>query len=44
MGIFNMTYVKNTILHKLKKLQKNPIYEDRSDTRRKVVILRGKRI
>ena len=37
-----MTYVKNTIFHKLKKNRKRqPVYEDKSDTRRKVVIARG---
>ena len=44
MDVFNMTYVKNTTVHKLKKQQTPPpppVYEDKSDTRRKVVIVRG---
>ena len=42
MDVFNMTYVKNTTVHKLKKNSKNhPVYEDKSDSRRKVVIARG---
>ena len=40
MDVFNMTYVKNTTVHKLKKQQKYPVYEDKSDSRRKVVIVR----
>ena len=42
MDVFNMTYVKNTTVHKLKKKVKNyPVYEDKSDSRRKVVIVTG---
>ena len=33
-----MTYVKNTTFQKQKK---KPVYEDKSDTRRKLVIVRG---
>ena len=37
-----MTYIKNTIAHKLKKSKKNTLFiKDKSDTRRKVVIVRG---
>ena len=37
-----MTYVKNTTVHKLKEnSKKHSVYEDKSDTRRKVVIVRG---
>ena len=35
-----MTYVKNTTVHKLKKSKNHPVYEDKSDSRRKVVIVR----
>ena len=41
MDVFIMTYVKNTTVHKLKKQQKYPVYEDKSDSRRKVVVVRG---
>ena len=41
MNVFHMTYVKNTTFHKLKKTAKHPVYEDKSDTCRKVVIVRG---
>ena len=42
MDVFNMTYVKNTTVCKLKKNSKNhPVYEDKSDSRRKVVAVRG---
>ena len=37
MDVFNMTYVKNTTVHKLKNHQNPPVYEDKSDSRRKVV-------
>ena len=37
MDVFNMTYVKNATVHKLKK---HPVYKDKSDSRRKVVIVR----
>ena len=36
-----MTYVRNASFHKLRKQQKHPVYEDKSDTRRTVVIVRG---
>ena len=37
-----MTYVRNATFHKLKKPSKeHPVYEDKSDTRRKVVRVRG---
>ena len=36
-----MTYVRNATFHKLKQQQKYPVYEDKSDTRRTVVIVRG---
>ena len=42
MDVFHMTYVKNATFHiKRKKQQKHPVYEDKSDTRRKVVKVRG---
>ena len=42
MGVFHMTYVRNATFHKLKKTQqKHPVYEDKSDTRRKVIKVRG---
>ena len=42
MDVFIMTYVKNTIVHKLKKTEKkHSVYEDESGSRRKVVIVRG---
>ena len=43
MDMFHMTYVKNTTFHKQKKKNRkqHPVYEDKSDTRRKVVIVRG---
>ena len=41
MDVFHMTYMRNAIFHKLKKQQKHPVYEDKSDTRRKVVKVRG---
>ena len=37
--VFHMTYAKNTTFHKHKK--QHPLYEDKNDTRRKVVIVRG---
>ena len=41
MDVFNMTYVKNTTVHKLKKHSKKyPVYEDKGDSRKKVVIVR----
>ena len=36
-----MTYVKNTTFHKQKIQQKYPVSEDKRDTRRKVVIVKG---
>ena len=42
MDVFNRTYVKNTSVHKLKKPSKNHhVYEDKCDSRRKMVIVRG---
>ena len=42
MDVFIMPYVKNTTVHQLKKnRKKHPVYEDKSDSRRKVVIVRG---
>ena len=42
MDIFHMTYVKSTTFHNRKKNNKKiPAYEDKSDTRRKVGIVRG---
>ena len=41
MDVFPMTYVKNTTFHKLKKQQKHPVCEDKSNARRKVVIVGG---
>ena len=41
MDLFNMTYKKYTTVGKLKKPSKNHhVYEDKSDSRRKVVIVR----
>ena len=39
MDVFHVTYVRNAIFHKLKK--KHPVYEEKIDTRRKVVKVRG---
>ena len=36
-----MTYVRNATFHKLKNSKKDPVYGDKSDTRRKVVKIRG---
>ena len=36
-----MTYVKNTTVQKMKKQQKHPVCDDKSDSRRKVVIVKG---
>ena len=36
-----MTYVKNPLLTNCKRTQKTPVYKDKSETRRKVVIVRG---
>ena len=41
MDVFHVTYVRNAAFHKLKKQQNLPVYEDKSDTRRKVVKVRG---
>ena len=41
MDVFNMTYVKNTTVHQLKNSKHHPMYEDKSDSRRKVVTVRG---
>ena len=35
-----MTHVKNQLLN-WKRTQKHPVYKDKSETRRKVVIVRG---
>ena len=41
MDAFHMTYVRNATFHKLKKpSKKHPVYEDKSDTRRKAIKLR----
>ena len=40
MDVFNMTYVKNTTVYKLKKKQKSPCLRI-LDSRRKVVVVRG---
>ena len=40
MDVFNMTYVKNATVHKLKNSKNHPVYEDKSDSRRKVIIVR----
>ena len=36
-----MTYVKNQLFTNWKRTQKHPVYKDKSDTRRKVVLVRG---
>ena len=41
MGEFHMTYVRNATFHKLKQHKKHPVYEDKSDARRKVIKVRG---
>ena len=41
MDVFIMTYVKNTTVHKMKKTEKHPVYKDKTDFRRKVVIVCG---
>ena len=43
MDVLHMTYVRNTTFHKLKKTAKknHAVYEDKSDTRRNVVKVRG---
>ena len=42
MDVFIMKSVKNTTVHKLKLYSKNhPVYEDKSDSKRKVVIVSG---
>ena len=38
MDVFNMTYVKDTPVHKLNNATNCPVYEDKNDARRKVVI------
>ena len=35
-----MTYVKSTTVHKQKNSKNHPVYEDKSDSRRKVVVVR----
>ena len=42
MDVFHMTYVRKATFRKLKKTEKkHPVYEDKSDARRKVVKVRG---
>ena len=41
MDVVQMTYVRNATFHKLKKQQKHTAYDNKSDTRRKVVKVRG---
>ena len=36
-----MTYVKNQLFTNWKRTQKHPVYKDKSEIRRKVVIVRG---
>ena len=36
-----MTYVKNELFTNWKRTRKHPVYKDKSETRRKVVIVRG---
>ena len=36
-----MTYVKNQLFTNWKKRKKHPVYKDKSEIRRKVVIVRG---
>ena len=36
-----MTYMKNQLFTNSKRTQKTPFYKDKSDTRKKVVIVRG---
>ena len=40
MDVFHMTYVRNATVYKLKKQQKHVVYEDKSDTTRKVIKVR----
>ena len=40
MDVFNMTYVKYRTVYKLKNSKNHPVYGDKSDSRRKVVIVR----
>ena len=44
MDVFHMTYVRNATFYKLKNSKKHRVYEDKSDTRRKVIQVRGKLI
>ena len=44
MDVFHMTYVRNATFHRLKKQRKHLVYKDKSDTRTKVVKVRGKLI
>ena len=37
--VFNMTYVKNNCSQTEKERKKHPVYKDKSETRRKVVIV-----
>ena len=36
-----MTYVKNQLFTSCERTQKHPVYKDKSEIRRKVVIVRG---
>ena len=40
MDVFHMTYVRNATFHTKKLPKKHHVYEDKSDTRRKVVKVR----
>ena len=40
MDVFNMTYVKYKTVYKLKNSKNHPVYEDKSDSTRQVVIVR----
>ena len=39
--VFNMTYVKNQLFTNWKRTQKKHVYKEKSETRRKMVIVRG---
>ena len=41
MDVCNMAYMKNTTVHKQKNSKNRPVYEDKSDSRKKMVIVRG---
>ena len=40
MDVFHMTYVRNATFHKLQNSKKHLVFEDKSDTRRKVIKVR----